>query len=166
MSSNDSDRNPEPYEIDGKIGEVGELVEWDGDLAFCATCCLPGEVTIEDVDRNDVNGSYYVTNDTLYDCCGARWVKASALHRDVSLPAEALLAKELRNAIISGDIMLSEIRMRTEELFRVLAQPTYNASTKPFKGTCSACFTDVVLVGGVVEHEDKRTCSTPAILLS
>lgn len=166
-NQSEADKHPEKYEIDGLLGEVGDKFTWDGDLGYCSSCNKPGEVEIEDVDRNDEDAAYYIGNSLLHNCCGSRWVPAKALHRDVaSLPVEAVLAKDLRDKVASGSITLADLAKRTDELYKMLAVQHFASGKKPFKGTCSACFTDVVLVGGSVEHEDKRICSTPAILLS
>jgi hypothetical protein len=163
----DADKHPEKYEIDGLLANTGDILKWDGDPGYCSSCNIAGDVNVDDVDRDDPDAAYYITNKTIDNCCGARWVPASSLHRDVTaLPVEAVLAKDLRDKVLSGKITLEDLGKRTDELFKMLAVQHYSSGKKPFKGTCSACFTDVVLVGGAVEHEDKRICSTPAILLS
>lgn len=163
----DRDKHPEKYEIDGLFGEVGDTLRWDGDLGYCSACNVAAEVKIVEIDRDDPDAAYYIDNTALSNCCGSRWVSASVLHRDVaSLPVEAVLAKDLRDKVASGKITLEDLAKRTDELYKMLAVQHFSSGKKPFKGTCSACFTDVVLVGGSVEHEDKRICSTPAILLS
>lgn len=163
----DADKHPEKYEIDGLLAEKGDVLKWDGDPGYCSSCNVAADVNIDDVDRDDPDAAYYISNKKIDACCGARWAPANSLHRDASnLPMEAVLAQDLRNKVASGDITLTDLAKRTDELFKILAVSHYASGKKPFKGTCSACFTDVVLVGGLVQHEDKRICSTPAILLS
>jgi hypothetical protein len=170
-TKSDADKNPEKYEIDGLLGETNDTFQWDGNSggsnSGCSSCDTPHEVRVEDVDRNDSSASYYIGSDKRNQCCGNMWVTASDLKRDgSSLPVLAMLAKDLRDKVASGTITLGELAKRTDEIYKTMAKDHYASGKKPFKGICSACYTDVVLVGGVVEHEDKRICSTPAILLS
>lgn len=165
------DKNPGPFEVDGLALDRGDTVKWDGNSngsnQGCSSCDVAQEVEVKDIDRSDPNASYYIGSNTRDQCCGDLWVAAQDLSRDsTGLPVLALLAKDLRDKVVSGTITQNDLAKRVDEIFTTMAKDHYASGKKPFKGTCSACFTDVVLVGGSVEHEDKRICSTPAILLS
>jgi hypothetical protein len=119
------------------------------------------------VDENDTNAQFRLRSDSRDQCCGEFYACAVDLKRDgSSLPVLALLAKDLRDKVKGGTITHNDLVMRVEEIFTTMAKDHYSSGNKPFKGICSACYSDVSLVGGRVQHDDKRVCNTPAILLS
>lgn len=162
--------DPSKWEVDGLIPTMGEMLQWDGNQngnnQGCSTCDVAQVVEVVSVDENDPHGQFRLRSDSRDNCCGEFYACVQDLKRDNgSLPVLAALAKDLRDKVNSGTITQSDLAKRVDEIFTTMARDHYSSGKKPFKGVCSACYTDVILVGGSVEHADKRICSTPAILL-
>lgn len=161
--------------IDGHdVASVGDTLMWDGDLNLCSNCCLVGEVEVADVDYSSVDEEYYVSNARMQACCGHYWARGKDLHYvtpppppfDITkAPLPTQLVVHLEKKVAEDDITVAALKKALSEVKRLLVEEI-TGTGKQFRGLCTACMTDVHIVGGSLEHVDKRNCLTAAIMVT